>query len=95
MNENDYLDKATEKIKGKKKRQAVYNELLDHFELKINRFEKIGFNQNISESKTLKAMGDADTVAEQFAMLHNEFYNPVFDVVFLFGALCWQAHITF
>ena len=82
MSGKDYTEKATKKIIGKRVKAMVRDELFDHFELKKDRFEEIGFDSEAAEYKTLEAMGDTDTIAEQFGMLHNDFYNPVFDVIF-------------
>ena len=90
MNKKDYLGKATEKIYNSGAKKIVSTELESHIDERINFYKEIGYDDQASEEKAACAMGDTDTVAVQFGELHNDFYNPAADIIFLliwFGLL--------
>ncbi|MCH5321006.1 MAG: hypothetical protein J1E36_04545 [Eubacterium sp.] len=83
MDKKDYLGKVTEKIFDVNAKNMVTTELEGHIDERIDFYKEIGYDDQDSEEKAAYAMGDTDTVAAQFGELHNDFYNPVFDIVFL------------
>ncbi len=88
MGKKDYIEKITNKIFDTKIKEALQQEVEYHIDEKEMFFEEIGYDNIAAEEKAVEAMGDVDTVAEQFGKIHNEFYNPFFDIVFL---VLWGA----
>lgn len=69
-------------------------ELESHIDEKTDFYKEIGYEAEISEEKATAAMGETDEIAEQFGNLHNDFYNPAFDIILtvIFSALLGGAY---
>ncbi len=81
MNKKDYLGAVTAKVFDSDAKKSVTSELEVHIDEKTDFFKEIGYNEESSEEKAIEAMGETEEVASQFGMLHNEFYNPVADII--------------
>ena len=80
MDKKDYLSQATKKIYNSSARMAVAEELSEHIDEKQEFFESIDYEQDAASSKAVEAMGEAELVSDYFGELHNETYNPLFDI---------------
>lgn len=88
MNKNEYIKNATSKIFDYNEKEIVELELTDHL-LKNQEFsEQIGYESDKAEIRAVEAMGDAEEIAEHLGELHNDYYNPIGDVIFL---VLWLA----
>lgn len=89
MSKKDYLDSATKKIVHSTAKKMVEEELGVHIDEKQDFFEEIDYDEQAAESKAVEAMGDASLVTEDFGEIHNDFYNPAGDIIYLvmFSAL--------
>lgn len=81
MNEKDYLNKATAKIVLSSEKSKVCSELSDHIELKKAGFKEIGYDDEAAEEKAIEEMGNADDIADTLGTIHNNFYNPIGDII--------------
>lgn len=95
MNKKEYLSEVTKKIFNTSAKEMVSGELEVHIDERTDYYKEIGYDDRASEEKAAEAMGEAETVAEQFAQLHNTFYNPVFDIIFLIAWGCALAGIYY
>lgn len=82
MKIKEYIDAVTAKIFGKKEKEAVSLELEDHIKCNQEFFEEIGYDEDISEDKAVGEMGSAEDISGYMTELHNDFYNPIFDIIF-------------
>lgn len=83
MNKNEYIDRVTERIFDLNTKKSVSAELQQHIDEKSDFYAEIGYDNQTSEKKATEEMGDADEIREQFSQLHNDYYNPVFDIILL------------
>lgn len=83
MNKNEYINRVCEKIFDLNTKKAVSAELLQHIDEKADFYAEIGYDSQVSEAKATEDMGDTDEICEQFGQLHNDFYNPVPDIILL------------
>lgn len=81
MSLKDYIKSATSKIFGIKEKESVSLELTDHILCKQEYYEDIGYEQGISEEKAVEEMGDSLEIADYLGSIHNDFYNPIFDII--------------
>ena len=86
MNIKEYIKEATSKIFGIKEKESVSLELTDHILCKQEFYEDIGYEQEISEEKAVDEMGSGEEIADYLGSIHNDFYNPVFDII---GFVVW------
>jgi len=82
MGKKEYLDASTAKIFNSDAKVMVTTELESHIDERTDSFREIGYDDETSEQKATQLMGETDTVAAQFGELHNDFYNPVFDIIY-------------
>lgn len=82
MGKKEYLDASTAKIFNPDAKAMVTTELGSHIDEHTDFFKEIGYDDETSEQKATQLMGETDTVAAQFGELHNDFYNPVFDIIY-------------
>lgn len=81
MKINEYIESATSKIYNRKNKSNVELELADHM-LKRKEFnEEIGYDADRAEEMAVEKMGDSEDIAKKFAALHNDFYNPIPDII--------------
>ncbi|MBE6720215.1 MAG: hypothetical protein E7571_06135 [Ruminococcaceae bacterium] len=83
MKKQDYISDATKKIYNFAECKAVSEELSDHIDTKKEFWQSIDYDAETAENKAVEAMGDASLVQDDFAEIHNDSYNPVFDIVTL------------
>ncbi|MBQ9228593.1 MAG: hypothetical protein IJ168_07130 [Eubacterium sp.] len=83
MNKKDYLDEATKKIYRAAAAKAVAEELGSHIDEKTALYEQRELPPDTAADRALEDMGEAALVADSFAELHNDFYNPLPDIVTL------------
>ena len=83
MKKQDYISDATKKIYNYAECKAVSEELSDHIDTKTEFWQSIDYDAETAENKAVEAMGDASLVQDDFAEIHNDSYNPVFDIVTL------------
>lgn len=81
MNKKDYLGAVTAKIFDSDAKKSVVSELEVHIDEKTDFFKEIGYDEESSEEKAIDSMGETEETASQFGLLHNDFYNPVADII--------------
>lgn len=89
MKKQEYLDNATSKIYNKSVKNEVKQELGSHIDERKSFLLSINYDDQTAEEKSVDAMGDAELVVEDFGELHNDFYNPIWDIIYtvLLGGL--------
>ena len=88
MDIKDYIKDATSKIFDTKEKKKVTLELTDHI-LNHKEFnEEIGYDADKAEEMAVEKMGEGTEIAEELGNLHNDFYTPVWDIVF---TVIWLA----
>ena len=96
MNIKEYIKEATSKIFTIHEKESVSLELSDHLLSKQEFFEDIGYSQDISEEKAVEEMGPGEEIADYLGEIHNDLYNPVFDIIgFLILALILAVSYIF
>lgn len=88
MSKKDYLNSATKKIVHSAAKKMVEEELGVHIDEKQDFFEEIDYDEQTAENKAVEAMGDASLVTDDFGEIHNDFYNPAADMIYL---LIWSG----
>ena len=83
MDKKEYLQEAVGKIVDDSAKNAVIAELESHIDDKTDLFKSIDYPDEISEEKAVQSMGSAELVRDSFAEIHNEFYNPCYDILTL------------
>ena len=83
MKREDYIKKATARIFDSRQKRAVTAELEDHIAHRTAALEEIGYDPERAEAQGVEAMGDPAEICDQLGALHNRFYTPVWDIVFL------------
>ena len=83
MKREDYIKKATARIFDSRQKRAVTAELEDHIAHRTQALEEIGYDPERAEAQGVEAMGDPAEICDQLGALHNRFYTPVWDIVFL------------
>lgn len=91
MKLKEYITQATAKIFTAKEKEAVSLELTDHILKKQSFFEEIGYEEEIGEEKAVEEMGSGEEIADYLGSIHNDFYNPVFD---LLGFAVWALFLA-
>lgn len=81
MKIKEYINAVTAKIFATKEREAVSLELEDHIKCNKSFYEEIGYDDEISEDKAVDEMGAADEISSYITTLHNDLYNPIFDLI--------------
>ncbi len=81
MNKSEYLKQVTSKVFDLKTKKMVTSELEVHIDERVDFFKEIGYDEQASDEKATDAMGEAEDVAVQLGELHNDFYNPIFDII--------------
>lgn len=82
MERKEYLDKATSKIFNYKAKKEVGQELSAHIDDRRESFAHIESDEQSAEERAVESMGDAELIYEELGELHNNFYNPVFDIIY-------------
>ena len=82
MERKEYLDKATSKIFNYKAKKEVEQELSAHIDDRRDGFADIESDERSAEERAVEAMGDAELIYEELGELHNDFYNPAFDIIY-------------
>ena len=96
MKREDYIKKATARIFDSRQKRAVTAELEDHIAHRTQALEEIGYDPERAEAQGVEAMGDPAEICDQLGALHNRFYTPVWDIVFLllWGGLLAGAYFA-
>lgn len=96
MKREDYIKKATARIFDSRQKRAVTAELEDHIAHRTAALEEIGYDPERAEAQGVEAMGDPAEICDQLGALHNRFYTPVWDIVFLllWGGLLAGAYFA-
>lgn len=96
MKREDYVKKATARIFDSRQKRAVTAELEDHIAHRTQALEEIGYDPERAEAQGVEAMGDPAEICDQLGALHNRFYTPVWDIVFLllWGGLLAGAYFA-
>lgn len=96
MKREDYIKKATARIFDDRQKRAVTAELEDHISHRTQALEEIGYDPERAEAQGVEAMGDPAEICDQLGALHNRFYTPVWDIVFLllWGGLLAGAYFA-
>lgn len=96
MKREDYIKKATARIFDSRQKRAVTAELEDHISHRTAALEEIGYDPERAEAQGVEAMGDPAEICDQLGALHNRFYTPVWDIVFLllWGGLLAGAYFA-
>lgn len=96
MKREDYIKKATARIFDDRQKRAVSAELEDHIAHRTAALEEIGYDPERAEAQGVEAMGDPAEICDQLGALHNRFYTPVWDIVFLllWGGLLAGAYFA-
>lgn len=96
MKREDYIKKATARIFDSRQKRAVTAELEDHIAHRAQALEEIGYDPERAEAQGVEAMGDPAEICDQLGALHNRFYTPVWDIVFLllWGGLLAGAYFA-
>ncbi|MCM1113909.1 MAG: hypothetical protein NC397_00275 [Clostridium sp.] len=81
MSKQDYLKAVTAKVFSTAEKKIIKTELETHIDEKADFFKDIGYDEQISEEKAVDTMGETDLLSVQFGELHNNFYNPIFDII--------------
>ena len=69
---SDYLDAAVPKGLTESRRKLLTEELESHIYDKAEHYMEIGYPEEESFEKAIEAMGDAESVNEQFSELYGE-----------------------
>lgn len=80
MNKEEYLTAVSSKVFNPAAKEMLHTELESHIDEKTEFFEEIGYD-DASQEKAVESMGETDEVASQFGQIHNDFYNPVLDIL--------------
>lgn len=91
MKKDDYIKGATSKIFSIREKKMVEAEFNDHILKNEDFIMEIGFGSEEAENKAVEKMGDYDEVAGYLGELHNDFYNPVGDII---GFAVWLALLS-
>lgn len=91
MSKKDYLDSATKKIVQSAAKKMVEDELGVHIDEKQDFFEEIEYDEQAAEIKAVEAMGDASLVTDDFGEIHNDFYNPAADIIYI---VIWSGFLV-
>lgn len=96
MKREDYIKKATARIFDSRQKRAVTAELEDQIAHRTQALEEIGYDPERAEAQGVEAMGDPAEICDQLGALHNRFYTPVWDIVFLllWGGLLAGAYFA-
>lgn len=96
MKREDYIKRATARIFDLRQKWAVTAELEDHIAHRTEALEEIGYDPERAEAQGVEAMGDPAEICDQLGALHNRFYTPVGDIVFLllWGGLLAGAYFA-
>lgn len=96
MNIKEYINEATSKIFTVHEKESVSSELSDHIICKQEFYEDIGYSEDVSEEKAVEEMGPGDEIADYLGEIHNDLYNPTFDITaFLILALILAVSYIF
>lgn len=90
MRRDDYVKGATSKIFSHSERKKVEAELNDHILKNKDFSEEIGYDAETAENKAVEKMGEYNEVADYLGELHNDFYNPVGDII---GFAIWLSSL--
>ena len=82
MNIDEYIEKSSQKIGGKKRRLEFQREIRSHLEDRIEFYTAAGWDRETAIQKTLDRMGDPKTVGDSMGRVHNNTASVVFDVIF-------------
>lgn len=77
---HDWCNLAVEKIRYSPDREAVYTELKAHMEDRYDAYRELGLSDSEATERTLKAMGDARTIAPQLAQIHRPFWGYLYSI---------------
>ena len=84
MKKEEYLSEVTKRIYNESEHRAVYDELGEHIDCKTEELSKRYLSVEAAAEKAVEEMGDTEQVRDDFARIHNDGYNPAFDIVTLF-----------
>lgn len=85
-----WCERATSLIRFTPDKMAVYQELYDHLEERRDALMEQGLDEKEATGKTLEAMGDAEALAPQLAVIHPPFWGYMlrFSKILLVTLLC-------
>lgn len=72
MKKNDYISTVLKGVNNESKKKNIEAELDSHISDSKDFYEEIGYDDEEAEEIAVERMGDAEPVAEQFAMIHNK-----------------------
>lgn len=81
MKINDYIKSAVSKIFNQNEKHKVEAELADHMLIQKTFNEEIGYDEQTAEEMAVEVMGDSSDISDQLASLHNDYYNPTWDII--------------
>ncbi len=96
MNKKEYLDCACGKIRDKKTRARVREEMESHIEERAEEYRREGFPAEEAEQKAVEQMGSAERVSEDLGVLHSFFpKRHIFRaIVFLIFGIVFSSFIV-
>lgn len=82
MNINNWVDRAVKYVPLRREREAVREELLDHYCDQLEALEAQGYDQEEAEAKALDALGDPDEIGRLLRRVHRPWLTILI-------RLCW------
>lgn len=87
MNIDEYIEKASQSISGKRQRLEFQREIRSHLEDRIEFYTAAGWDRETAIQKTLDRMGDPETVGDSMGRVHNDAASKTFDVLFVIASV--------
>lgn len=87
MNIDEYIEKATQSISGKRQRLDFQREMRSHLEDRIEFYTDADWDRETAIQKTLDRMGDPEAVGNNMGKVHSNTASIVFDVLFVMASI--------
>jgi len=83
MNKDDYIKSVTSKIKNKRNRAIVEQEISAHIDDEIEFYQSKGYDYDTACEKAVKSMGSSELVGAQLGKLHSGYKDKIIAAVML------------
>ena len=83
MRKEEYLSEVTKRIFNDSEHKSVCEELGEHIDSKTDDLRSKYYSAEAAENRAVEEMGDIEQVRDDFARIHNDSFNPVFDIITL------------
>lgn len=93
MNIEEYIEKASQSISGKRQRLDFQREMRSHLEDRIEFYTDAGWDRETAIQKTLDRMGDPETVGNKMGRVHSNTASIVFDVLFVMASIVFAYYL--